>query len=136
MKGKPSTQEKPSAQSPYIAGHKAGQGQESAVSEEAGYWIAGTRVSLESVVRVFREGRSPETIAAECFPTLSLEQVYGAITYYLGHREEVDAYLAEAETAYERSRGQHEDREFAQQLREARRQGGHGETLGGTPAQP
>lgn len=32
-------------------------------------------------------------IAAECFPVLSLEQVYGAITYYLGHRGEVDAYL-------------------------------------------
>jgi uncharacterized protein (DUF433 family) len=130
-------QEKPSAQSPYIAEHKAGQGEEyTASSEEAGYWIAGTRVSLESVVGVFREGRSPETIATECFPTLSLEQVYGAITYYLGHREEMDAYLAEAETAYERSRGHHEDREFAQRLREAHRQGGRGETLGETSARP
>lgn len=135
MKGKPS-QEEPSARSPYIAEHKAGQREKSTASEEAGYWIAGTRVSLESVIHAFREGRSPETIAAECFPTLSLEQVYGAITYYLGHREEVDAYLAEVETTYEQSRSQHEDRAFARQLRAARQQGSHGETLGGASTQP
>jgi uncharacterized protein (DUF433 family) len=44
------------------------------------YWVSGSRVSLESVIYAFLEGLSPETIAAECFPVLSLEQVYGAIT--------------------------------------------------------
>lgn len=42
-----------------------------------GYWIAGTRVSLDSVALAFLDGLSPETIVAECFPVLSLEQVYG-----------------------------------------------------------
>ena len=35
---------------------------------DEGYWIAGTRVSLDSVVFAFLDGLSPETIAAECFP--------------------------------------------------------------------
>ena len=56
------------------------------------YWIAGSRVSLDSVIYAFLEGSSPETIV-DSFDTLSLEQVYGAITYYLSHRSEVDAYL-------------------------------------------
>ena len=49
------------------------------------YWVVNTRVSLDSVVVAFLQGLSPEIIAAECFPALSLEQVYGAIAYYLGH---------------------------------------------------
>lgn len=64
---------------------------------DGGYWVAGSRVSLDSIVACFQEGLSPETIVAECFPVLSLEQVYGAIAFYLGHRGEIDAYLTEAE---------------------------------------
>lgn len=68
---------------------------------DGGYWVAGTRVSLDSVVLSFLEGLSPETIVTECFPVLTLEQVYGAITYYLANRAEIDAYLkaSEAEEA-------------------------------------
>lgn len=44
----------------------------------AGYWISGSRVSLESIIFVFLDGFPPETIVAECLPTLSLEQVHGA----------------------------------------------------------
>jgi len=40
-----------------------------------GYWISGSRVSSESVVYSFLDGLAPETIVAECFPVLSLEQV-------------------------------------------------------------
>ncbi len=57
-----------------------------------GYWIAGTRVSLESVVYAFLRGSSPETIA-QSFPVLSLEEVFGAIAYYLGNQTDVDKYL-------------------------------------------
>jgi len=65
---------------------------------DQGYWIAGTRVSLDSVVRAFQNGLSPETIAIECFPSLTLEQVYGAITHYLSHKAVVDDYLRRVET--------------------------------------
>jgi uncharacterized protein (DUF433 family) len=58
-----------------------------------GTWrIAGTRVSLDSVIHSFWEGATPEEICQD-FPALSLAQVYEAIAYYLKHREKVDAYL-------------------------------------------
>lgn len=59
---------------------------------EGNYYVAGTRISLDSIVRSFRRGESPETICQN-FELLDLEQVYGAIAYYLGHKSEVDAYL-------------------------------------------
>jgi uncharacterized protein (DUF433 family) len=43
---------------------------------DGGYWVSGTRVSLDSLVYRFREGLSPESIQADCFPTLTFEQVY------------------------------------------------------------
>jgi hypothetical protein len=43
------------------------------------FYIAGTRVPLACVVREFRDGQSAEAIRS-AFPTLTLEQVYGAIT--------------------------------------------------------
>ena len=67
---------------------------------DAGYWIKGTRVSLDSVVYRWLEGLSPESIT-ECFPALTLGQVYGAIAYYLNHRGEIDAYLKASEQDYE-----------------------------------
>ena len=48
---------------------------------DGGYYVAGTRLSLDSLVYAFRGGESPETIQQQ-FPSLSFEQVYGAIAYY------------------------------------------------------
>ncbi len=62
-----------------------------------GYWVAGTRVSLDSIVYRWREGLSPETIQRECFTTLTLAQVFGALAYYLDHQAEIDEYLKKAE---------------------------------------
>lgn len=62
------------------------------------YFVADSRISLDSVVGCFLEGLAPETIVAECFPTLTLEQVYGSITFYLAHRSEIDAYLSSSES--------------------------------------
>jgi uncharacterized protein (DUF433 family) len=66
-----------------------------------GYWVSGKRVSLDSVVYRFLEGLSPESIATECFPVLTLEEVYGAIAYYLAHRADIDAYLQEADKDFD-----------------------------------
>jgi uncharacterized protein (DUF433 family) len=65
-----------------------------------GFRIAGTRVSLDSIVYAFRDGLSAESIA-ENFPTLSLEQVYGAIAFYLANREAVDATLEAGKAEFE-----------------------------------
>ena len=64
------------------------------------YWIAGTRVSLDSVVYAFLEGLSPESIV-DSFDTLTLEEIYGALAFYLGHREEIDAYLKQSEAQFD-----------------------------------
>jgi uncharacterized protein (DUF433 family) len=56
-----------------------------------GYYLAGTRMSLDSIVQYFNEGLSPETILGE-FETLALTQVFGAITFYLENQPAIDAY--------------------------------------------
>jgi len=91
---------------------------------DEGYWIAGTRVSLDSVVFAFLDGLSPETIASECFPVLTLEQVFGAITYYLGHRTEIDEYLKDADAQFEslRQATRDADPQFHEKLMKARRE--------------
>ena len=58
---------------------------------------------LDSVLASFHAGSTAETIAQE-YPSLSLEEVYGAIAYYLGHRSEVDAYLARQDDTWRHAR--------------------------------
>jgi uncharacterized protein (DUF433 family) len=66
----------------------------------AGGWrVAGTRVSLDSIVHAYWEGRLPEAIVAD-FPSLSLEKVHGAIAFYLRHRDEIDRYLTEQDARW------------------------------------
>ena len=56
--------------------------------------VAGTRVTLDTLVDTFMTGASPEEIAQD-FPVLQLDDIYAVVTYYLRHRAEVDAYLRE-----------------------------------------
>ncbi len=60
---------------------------------EGSFYLAGSRVPLAHVVREFQHGELPEAIRSH-YPTLTLEQVYGAITFYLGSKEEVEADIA------------------------------------------
>ena len=94
------------------------------VENHAGtYRVAGTRISLDSVVYAFRDGQTPEGIVRS-FPLLSLEQAYGAIAYYLANREQVDAYLEQGEADYEafRKKTREADPELYQRLAAARKQ--------------
>ena len=65
-----------------------------------GYYVAGTRISLDSIVYAFNLGQSPEAIQ-EGFPSLKLAQIYGAIAFYLDHQAEIDKYLEESEREFE-----------------------------------
>src|SRR5580692_7508660 len=56
------------------------------------YYVAGTRISLDSIVHSFMRGDSPETIYQN-FELLRLEEVYGASAYYLANRADIDVYL-------------------------------------------
>lgn len=71
--------------------------------QDGAYRIRGTRVSLDSVVYAFLNGEPAESIA-HSFPVLDLEQVYGAIAYYLAHQTEVDEYLKQAREDFEEQR--------------------------------
>jgi uncharacterized protein (DUF433 family) len=68
------------------------------------YYLANTRVILDSLVYAYGEGHSPETIAQAFW--LDHEQVYGAITFYLAHRQEVDEYIRQGEAEQEALREQ------------------------------
>jgi len=59
---------------------------------DGNYYVAGTRISLDSIVHAFRRGESPETICQN-FELLHLEEVYGAIAYYLANQADIDVYL-------------------------------------------
>jgi|SRR5436190_14488802 len=56
--------------------------------------VKGTRVGIETILYdyIYRS-RTPEDIAAT-YPSLTLEQVYATITYYLHNKDEVCAYIA------------------------------------------
>jgi uncharacterized protein (DUF433 family) len=54
--------------------------------------IKGTRIGIETVLDDYLDGISPEEIAVR-YRSLTLEQVYATITYYLQNREKVNAYL-------------------------------------------
>ena len=57
--------------------------------------IKGTRIGIESVLYeyIHRE-QTPESIV-DRFPSLTLEQIYATILYYLHNKESIDAYLAD-----------------------------------------
>jgi uncharacterized protein (DUF433 family) len=87
------------------------------------YWVTGTRVSLDSIVYVFLEGQTAESIA-QSFPVLTLEQVYGAITFYLANCPDIEAYLRREEAEFEalHRTWRTQDAMFYQKMADARRQ--------------
>ena len=70
--------------------------------------IGNSRVLLELVIRAFEDGATPETINQQ-YPTTSLADLYSAIAYYLRHRGEIDAYLADREQQAREVRNRIED---------------------------
>ena len=55
--------------------------------------VAGSRVTLDSVVVLFDRGATPEEIV-QSFPTLHLGDVYTILRYVVVRRSDVDTYLA------------------------------------------
>ncbi len=79
--------------------------------------VGGTRVTLDTIVTAYEQGEKPEVIADQ-YPTVALGDIYATITFYLRHREEVEAYLRERERRGEEVRRQHEARCPQKGLRE------------------
>ncbi len=63
--------------------------------------IEGTRITVNQIVVLYKQGYSPEEIA-EQYPHLTLAQVYTALAYYHANREEIEMALAAEKSEAER----------------------------------
>jgi uncharacterized protein (DUF433 family) len=63
------------------------------VKKNGVFRVAGTRVTLDTVLESFLDGTTPEEIVQR-YPSLELVSVYEVIGYYLRHREQLNTYLA------------------------------------------
>ena len=90
------------------------------------YYLAGSRVSLASIIYEYRDGSTVETIRAN-FPTLSLEQIHGAIAFYLDNRGEAEAYLRRLDNNWEELEraAKPADPDLQQRIEEAKRRSGY-----------
>jgi uncharacterized protein (DUF433 family) len=96
-------------------------GQQYVEKFDGAYRIVGTRVSLDSIVYAYWNGQTAESIA-QSFPALTLEQVHGALAFYLAHQEEINSHLQAARSGYEtlRDSSRRQDPMFYQKLANAR----------------
>ncbi len=95
----------PTVESPYV--EKTGDS----------FRVVGSRVSIDSIVHAYWNGQTAESIA-QSFPDLKLEQVHGALAFYLAHQAEIDAYLRLSQTEYDqlREESRRQDPMFYQKL--------------------
>jgi uncharacterized protein (DUF433 family) len=78
--------------------------------------VAGTRVTLDTIVAAFQDGATPEEIAQQ-YPSLPLADVYAVVGYYLQHKEQVDEYLRERQQVAAETRRQNEAKYPPQDVR-------------------
>ena len=71
--------------------------------------VGSSQVMLDSIVAAFDLGHTAETIQQQ-YPSLSLEEVYGAITYYLANADEVKEYLRRQGEVWEQWRAKSRER--------------------------
>jgi uncharacterized protein (DUF433 family) len=64
--------------------------------EDGAIRIGKTRVLLELVIQAHLEGLNPPEIVNR-YPSLQLADVYAVVTFYLRHKDEVEAYLRSCE---------------------------------------
>ena len=77
------------------------------VDEHGAMRVGAGRVMLDSVLAAWEQGHSPETIRSQ-YPALTLEEVYGAITWCLSHPREVSQYLKQQDATWEKWRARSE----------------------------
>jgi putative toxin-antitoxin system antitoxin component (TIGR02293 family) len=71
-------------------------------ADDAGFThLAGHRIGLHNVVRMYADGSSPEMIAAH-YPSLPLALIHRVIAFYLDNQFDVDAYVSAHEQEIER----------------------------------
>jgi uncharacterized protein (DUF433 family) len=63
--------------------------------------IDGTRIRVNNVVFLHKQGRTPAEIRLE-YPDLNLAQIHAALGYYYDHEDEIEAELTADESSDER----------------------------------
>jgi uncharacterized protein (DUF433 family) len=79
--------------------------------------VAGTRVTLDTVIQAYSDGASAEEIAVR-YDSLTLADVHATIAYYLRHKAELDRYLEERKLQGQQVRDQVMQRQGIQNVRE------------------
>ncbi|HEY9693090.1 MAG TPA: DUF433 domain-containing protein [Oculatellaceae cyanobacterium] len=79
--------------------------------------VGKTRVTLDTVVSVFKQGLTAEEIVYR-YPSLKLADVYATIGFYLNHQQEVEAYLQQRQQQAQEIRKMNQARFDGQGLRD------------------
>ena len=82
-----------------------------------GLRVSNTRVPLDTIVKAYQLGQTPEQIAYS-YDTVPLAAIYSIIGYYLSHRDEVESYLAERAELAAQMRAECEARSSPEGIRE------------------
>lgn len=81
--------------------------------------IEGHRIAVDSIALArYLDGYTPEQVATEVFPSLTLAQVYAALLYYQEHKDEIDREIAE-EAADIKARAAADMSPHAERMRQA-----------------
>lgn len=79
--------------------------------------VGGTRVTLDTLVAVFKQGATAEEIVHR-YPPLKLGDVYASIAFYLNHQEDVETYLSQRQQQAQEIRQMNQSRFDPQALRD------------------
>jgi uncharacterized protein (DUF433 family) len=79
--------------------------------------VGKTRVTLDTVVAVFKQGATAEEIVYR-YPSLNLADVYATIAFYLNHQSDVEAYLQQRRQQSQEIRAMNQGRFDPQGLRD------------------
>jgi len=79
--------------------------------------VGNTRVTLDTVVAVFKQGSTAEEIVYR-YPSLQLADVYATVAFYLNHQQEVETYLQQRQQQAQEIRKMNEGKFDPQGLRD------------------
>ena len=69
------------------------------------FYIAGSRVPLAVIIHEYKNGASAESMC-QSFPTLTMEQIHGALAFYHGNQVEVESSLRDTEELWRQFRAE------------------------------
>ncbi|WGV24181.1 DUF433 domain-containing protein [Halotia branconii] len=86
-------------------------------NEDGAILVGNTRVTLDTLVAVFKQGTTAEEIVYR-YPSLNLADVYATIAFYLKHQLEVEDYLQQRRQLSQEVRAMNQTRFDPQGLRD------------------